>query len=214
MPAALALVAETAVERILEFGTEAGARGHRHRFDPDHVGRGPRRGARRRDAAARIHGEPRPPCQEHGHFRAPDRARDARGRDRGPARARAHGRHGALLRERFGQPLPRDPRGQEPLRRGQRDRRVRDGGARPAGGPQSIRDLPVPRQRSRARLGRDGRARGHAADADRGAGARRCEPARESAPRRRRLRGEPGRAAARRAAPPRGRRARTRTTCS
>ena len=32
------------------------------------------------------------------------RARDARRRDRRPARARAHGRHGALLRERFRQP--------------------------------------------------------------------------------------------------------------
>ena len=123
----------------------------RHRLDPDHVGRRTRGGARRRHAASRVHGEPRAARQDDRHLRAPDRPRHARGLDRGSARARAHGGHGALLRERFGQPLPRDPCGQEPLRRRQRDRRVRHGRTRPAGGAQPLRDLPLARQRGRCR---------------------------------------------------------------
>ena len=44
----------------------------------------------------------------------------------GPEVARAHRRHGAVLRRREAPLAPRRPRGEEPVRRGQRARRVRD----------------------------------------------------------------------------------------
>ena len=48
------------------------------------------------------------------------------GADRRPARARAHGRRRALFRRRARPPVPHPARGQEPLRRHRRDRRLRD----------------------------------------------------------------------------------------
>jgi DNA repair protein RadA/Sms len=44
----------------------------------------------------------------------------------GPARGRAHGRRGALVRGRRRAPVPHPARGEEPLRPDRRDRRVRD----------------------------------------------------------------------------------------
>ena len=61
------------------------------------------------------------------HRRVPGRPRDQGGRHRRPARARTHGRCGAVLRRRERQPLPFAARVQEPLRCGQRTGRVRDG---------------------------------------------------------------------------------------
>ena len=55
------------------------------------------------------------------------RSRHQGGHARRPARARAHGGHGALFRRRHAFALPADPRLQEPLRRGERAGRVRDG---------------------------------------------------------------------------------------
>ena len=79
-------------------------------------------------AGARIGGAARAVREGHRHRGVPHRPRDQGGRDRGTAHPRAHGRHRAVLRERPRQPLPRRARRQEPLRRGQRNRRVRDGG--------------------------------------------------------------------------------------
>ena len=66
------------------------------------------------------------------------RPRDEGGRDRRPARARAHRRHRALLRA-IRTELPARARDQEPLRRGQRARRVRDDRARPERRHESVR---------------------------------------------------------------------------
>jgi predicted ATP-dependent serine protease len=87
-------------------------------------------------------------------------------------------------------------------------RRVRDGGTRAARGQEPVRDLPVPREGVRAGVGRDGGSRRHASDAHRGARTRRCERAREPAARRGRIRVEPPVPAARSAAPARGNRTR------
>ncbi len=204
----LTLVAETAVERILDHATEAKAAviviDSIQTMSVGGLDAAPGAVTQLRESTASLVRH----AKSDRDFRAADRPRDPRGRDCGAAGARAHGGHGALLRERFGQPLPRHPRRQEPVWRGQRDRRVRDGGARPARGAQSFRDFPLAQQRTRARIGGHGGARGHAADADRSAGARRREPARESAPRGGRLRGEPGGAAACGPASPCRRRAR------
>ena len=72
-------------------------------------------------------------------------------RARRPARAGAHGRHGAVLRRRHAFELSPGARHQEPLRRGQRDRRVRDDREGPEGRGQPERDLPVDSTASRCR---------------------------------------------------------------
>ena len=65
-----------------------------------------------------------------GRVGADHRSRHQGRRDRRAAHPRAHGGHGAVLRERCRQPLPPRARGQESLRRRQRSRRVRDDRAR------------------------------------------------------------------------------------
>ena len=60
------------------------------------------------------------------------------GADRRPARARAHGRHRALFRRRARPPVPHLARGQEPLWRDRRDRRVRDERPRPRRGAEPV----------------------------------------------------------------------------
>ena len=82
----LTLVAETAVERILEYVAEAGAKVLVIDSIQTMSDRRPRRRARRGDAAARIHGEPRALRQDDRHRRAADRPRHAR-RRRSPAPA-------------------------------------------------------------------------------------------------------------------------------
>ena len=100
----------------------------------------------------------------------------------GPARARAHGRHGALLRGRARPPVPHPAHRQEPLRRRptrsaySRCPTAACGCGRPFGA--------VPRRAARPCLGRlrVRRHRGHAADADRDPGAGRALRARHAAP--------------------------------
>ncbi len=78
---------------------------------------------------ARLHPVPGRPC----HQGRPDRR---------PARARAHGRHGALFRGRARPPVPHPARRQEPLRPDRRDRRVRDDRRRAGGGCQPLGPVP------------------------------------------------------------------------
>ena len=155
-------------------------------------------GARSRGAAGALR-------EGNRHQRVPGRPRDQGRRHRRPARARAHGRCGAVFRGRGGQPLPHPARVQEPLRRGQRTRRVRDGRQGPARGAQSVGDFPVRARAADRRQRGHGDARRHAAAAGRGAGAGRPELARQSAPRRARSRTESPGDAARGAASPRRR---------
>ena len=183
-------------------------RGHRgqgahRRFDPDRADRGerivdgvgiPGAGVRRASGASR---------EGRRHRGVPDRTRYQGGSDRRSAHPRAHGRHGALFRKRPGQPLPRHPRGQEPLRRGERDRRVRDDRTGAQGGAQSVGDIPVAAGGAGAWQHRDGGARRQPAAAGRGAGAARRRAGCRAASCRRRARHEPPRAAARGAASPR-----------
>ena len=102
----------------------------------------------------------------------------------GPARARAPGRHRALLRGRAPPRLPRAARGEEPLRLHERDRRLRDGRARARRGAEPVRLLPRRAAGGRAGLGDRREPRGHAAAAARAAGARGAAPrsARRGAP--------------------------------
>ena len=97
------------------------------------------------------------------HRRHLRRPRDEGGRDRRPARARAHRRHRALLRGRSAFELPARARDQESLRRRQRARRVRDDRARPEGRRQSVGAVPVAARASRSpgrRSSRRSKARG------------------------------------------------------
>ena len=86
--------------------------------------------------------------------RHPGRPRHQGRPDRRPARGRAHGRRGALLRGRRRAPVPHPARGEEPLRPDRRDRRVRDDRRGPARGrrtrpscssPSAISARPAPR---------------------------------------------------------------------
>ncbi len=101
-------------------------------------------GARKRRAAGALR-------QGNRHRGVPGRPRHQGRRHRRPARARAHGRRGAVFRRRERQPLPRAARVQEPLRRGQRTGRVRDGRQGPEGSAQPVGDLPVRRQHAASR---------------------------------------------------------------
>ena len=116
--------------------------------------------------------------------RDPGRPRHQGRPDRRPARGRAHGRRGALVRGRRLAPVPHPARGEEPLRPDRRDRRVRDDRRGPARGRQPVRAVPV---RARPRLARHRgvrRHRGHAPAAGRnpGAGGARPRSARRAAP--------------------------------
>ena len=79
----------------------------------------------------------------------------------GSARAGAHGRRGAVFRRRPRPPVPHPARGEEPLRRHRRDRRVRDDRPRPGRGRQPLGAVPGRaagerrRQRGVRRAGRD-----------------------------------------------------------
>mmetsp|Transcript_6031 Transcript_6031/g.24071 ORF Transcript_6031/g.24071 Transcript_6031/m.24071 type:complete len:461 (+) Transcript_6031:3029-4411(+) len=152
----------------------------RHRLHPDPLLRAAQLRARLGGAGARMCG----PADPH---RQGQRLRDGAGgpcdQGRGtrrPARAGAHRRHGAVLRGRHAQQLPPGARHQEPLRRGQRDRRVRDDREGPEGRGQPERHLPVHPHRAGAGQLRARHAGGHAAAAGGAAGPggqRRRQPA-------------------------------------
>ena len=143
-----------------------------HRFDPDHVRRRPRIGAGHGGAGARQRAgaHPRGEAARDG---AAARGPRHQGRpDRRPPGAGAHGRRGALFRGRARASVPHPARGEEPIRRHRRDRRVRHDRARAGGGRQPLR--PVPRRARAAGERRGGvrRRRGHPSGAgrDRGPG--------------------------------------------
>ena len=120
-------------------------------FHPDGAVRQRRHPRRRRLAAARVHRRAGALRQVHRLHRGDRRPRHQGGRDRRPAPARAPGRHGAVLRERGGQPLPHRARHQEPLRGGERARLLRHDRSRTEGSEESGGDLPRARPRGRRR---------------------------------------------------------------
>ena len=160
-------------------GRAAGGRGDR--FDPDRLQRGADVGARLGRAGARMRRAADADGQGDRHHDHPGRPRHQGRRARRAARDGAHRRHRALFRGRHALELSPRPRDQEPLRRGQRDRRLRDDREGPEGRQQPERDLPVDARRAGAGLVRPRHARGDAADAGRGAGARRRRRARARA---------------------------------
>ena len=98
------------IQTVFSLQVPVGARQHRP-------------GARVGDAAAvRREGAEHPDV--------PRRPRDEGRQPRRAQGARAHRRHGAVLRGREAPRAPRRPRGEEPVRRGERARRVRDDGQR------------------------------------------------------------------------------------
>ena len=114
-----------------------------HRLHPDHVrdrggvlARIGRAGARVGRGAGALREIVRRVGADH-------RPRHEGRRDRRPAHPRAHGRHGAVLRERCRQSLPPGARGQESLRRRQRSRRVRHDRAGPQGSEEPVGDFPL-----------------------------------------------------------------------
>ncbi len=128
------------------------ARRRGDRLDPDPVFRRADVGARLGRAGARVRGAADAHREAARHDDHPRRPRDEGGHARRAARARAHRRHGAVLRGRHALELPARARDQEPLRRGQRARRVRDDRARAEGRVESVGAVPVA-----ARAGRQGR---------------------------------------------------------
>ena len=83
-------------------------------------------GARHGHPGARRGADADPLRQALRRRRHPGRPRHQGRPDRRPARGRAHGRRGAVVRGRRLAPVPHPARGQEPLRPDRRDRRVRD----------------------------------------------------------------------------------------
>ena len=121
------LAAETSVEDIIATLSQ----GKTPRLivvelDPDHVDRRGRIGARHGDAGARLGAGADPLRQALRRRGHPGRPCHQGRPDRRPARGRAHGRRGALVRGRRLAPVPHPARGEEPLRSDRRDRRVRD----------------------------------------------------------------------------------------
>ena len=153
----------------------------RGRLDPDHLlaqdaigSRQHRPGARGGHAAA-VRGEEPERADLRG--RARDQGRHA-GRTQG---ARARRGYGALLRGGAPPLAPRRPRGEEPVRRHQRARRVRDDGGGTASGAQPVGALSGRAARGRAGIGRALLDRGLASPAGRGPGARQCQHVRQRA---------------------------------
>ena len=100
---------------------------HRRRFGADVVDRATHRRAGFGQPGTRIGCAPRALRQGNRNRGIPRRPCHQGRRHRRAARARTHGRCGAVFRRRERQPLPGAARVQEPLRRGERTRRVRDG---------------------------------------------------------------------------------------
>ena len=91
------------------------------------------------------------------HGADPGRPRHQGRQHRGAARARAYGRRGARLRRRAQPPVSHPARGQEPVRRDRRDRRVRDGRRGAGRGAEPERAVPDPPRRSGQRDRRSSR---------------------------------------------------------
>ena len=121
------------------------------------------------EAARARHGFPSPGVgpgvdpggQEARHRPAARRPCHQGRRHRGPARARAHGRHGALFRRRAQPSVPHPALRQEPVRPDRRDRRVRDDRPGPCRGSEPVRPVPGRAGGERRAGERFGRARQH-----------------------------------------------------
>ena len=164
----------------------------RHRFDPDHVERRDRIGAGHGEPGARLGAGAHPLRQGERRGAAACRPCHQGRPDRRPARRRAHGRRGLLLRGRRRARLPPAAGGQEPLRRDRRGRRLRNDRRRPRRGCRTPRRCSSPGATAE-QPGRGGvrRRRRRAAAAGRDSGAGRADDARHAAPRGRRLGAEP-----------------------
>jgi len=101
------------------------------RLDSDHLHRRARRRPGQRRPGARVCGAPHAASQGDGPRGAARGARDEGRRHRRPQDARAYRGHGALLRGRNHAGPSHPARGQEPVRLGRRDRRVRHDRRRP-----------------------------------------------------------------------------------
>ena len=121
------------------------------RFDPDRVFRAADFGARFGGAGARMRGATHARRQEHGRHHHSGRPRHQGGRAGRTARAGAHRGYGAVFRGRYAFQLPPGARVQEPLRRGERARRVRHDREGPARGEQPVRAVSVAARRRRWR---------------------------------------------------------------
>ena len=194
-PASRRFVIVDSIQTVFSLQVPVGARQHRP-------------GARGGDAAAvRRQGAEHPDV--------PRRPRHQGRQPRRPEGARAHRRHGAVFRGREAPRASRRARGEEPLRRGQRARRVRDDRHRPARRCRIRRSCSSPSGASNAPgLGGAVLRRRLAADAGRGPGARQHQHLRQRAADGERPRSEPAVAAARRAREARRAEPGRPTTCS
>ena len=171
-------------------GRRAEARGHR--FDSDHVERRDRVGARNGEPGARLRAGADPLRQGERRGALARRTCHQGRPDRRPARRRAYGRRGLLLRGGQRARLPPAAGGQKPVRRDRRGRRFRNDRRRPRRSAESLGAVPGGSRRLRQPRRRGvRRRRGRAAAARRDSGARRADDARHAAPRGRRLGAEP-----------------------
>ena len=141
------------------------------RFDPDAVVGGAAVGAGLGGAGARVRGAAHALRQARRHARCSSSAMSPR-KARSPGRACSSTSSTPCSTSRAIRiRLPPGARGEEPLRRGERARRVRHDRERAARGQQSVGAVPVPARETGARLLRAGHAGRHAAAAGRDPGA-------------------------------------------
>ena len=141
------------------------------RLDPDHVARLHRQRARHRRPGPRLQLRADPARQGRQIRPGAGRPRHQGRRHRRAPRAGAHGRCGAVFRRRPRPPVPHPARGEEPLRRHRRDRRVRDDRPRPGRGRQPLGAVPGRAAGQHRRQCGVRRTGGHPAGAGGGAGA-------------------------------------------
>ena len=115
--------------------------GH-HRFHPDPMDRPRRFRTGHRHPGAHLGPGANSFCQEERRCRGAGRSRHQGRANRRTARGRAHGRCRAVFRGRQQSYLPHPSRGEEPLRRHRRDRRLRHDRARARTGGKPFRPVP------------------------------------------------------------------------
>ena len=121
-----------------------GAAGHSHRgLYPDAVQRGAGFPRRRRGTGEGLHHGADAAGEGAGDHGVCHRPREQGGLHRRPQGAGAHGGLRAVFRGRPAHDVPHPAGGEKPLRRHQRDRRVRNAGRRAAGGGKSLGNAAV-----------------------------------------------------------------------